>query len=111
HLRGSEPFLAAVEKLQARFAELHANGRDRPLHFEGWKNAREALGPLPYVKGALFLHRLRSQIGDKRFWRGMAHYSQQYAWKLVDSRDFQRAFEEATRLDLSATFRTEVYGH
>ena len=110
HRRGSEPFLAAVEKLKTRLTELQVNGQDRPLHFERWKDANEALGPLPYVKGALFLHRLRSQLGDKLFWQGMARYSKQHAGKLVDSNDFKRAFEDVTGLDLGPTFSEEVYG-
>jgi len=110
HLRGNQPFLAAIEELNRRFAKLEANGQDRPLHFEAWKDVNEALGPLPYVKGALFLHRLRSQLGDKLFWQGMARYSKQHAGKLVDSRAFQRAFEDVTGVDLAPTFNKEVYG-
>ena len=40
----------------------------------------------------------------------MAHYSRRHNGKLVDSRDFQRAFEEATKQDLQPVFSEEVYG-
>ena len=110
HVDGKPAFQSEIEKLRRQFAELQANGKDRPLHFEGWKDATDALGRLPYVKGALFLHRLRSQVGDARFWQGMAHYSRRFNGKLVDSRDFQRAFEEAAKQDLQPAFNEVVYG-
>jgi aminopeptidase N len=90
--------------------ELRTAGRDRPLHFEGWKDAADALGPLPYVKGALFLHRLRTEVGDELFWHGLAIYTRRHAGQLVDSADFQRDFQEATRRDLSALFGQQVFG-
>jgi aminopeptidase N len=110
HVRGHDAFLEEVEKLKTRFAELQSAGKDRPLHFEGWKDAADALGPLPYIKGALFLHRLRSQVGDELFWQGMALYTKRHAGALVDSSEFQRAFEEAAGVDLNPLFSRDVYG-
>jgi aminopeptidase N len=80
------------------------------LHFEKWKDASDALGESPYVKGALFLHELRTTLGDAEFWRVIARYSQQNRGRLVDSSDFQRACEEVTSVDLRPLFQREVYG-
>jgi aminopeptidase N len=110
HVGGREPFLNEIEKLKTRFKELTSAGPDRPLHFEGWQNEADALGQLPYVKGALFLDELRSKIGDESFWKAMARYSQQNEGKLVDSADFQRAFQETSNVDLKSLFRRRVYG-
>jgi aminopeptidase N len=110
HSRGRDAFLEAIGKLRTRMDELRTAGRDRPLHFEGWKDAADALGPLPYVKGALFLHRLRTEVGDELFWHGLAIYTRRHAGQLVDSADFQRDFQEATRRDLSALFGQQVFG-
>lgn len=110
HASGKTRFESEIANLRSRFADLQASGKDRPLHFESWKDASDALGDLPYVKGALFLHRLRTQIGDAQFWKGMALYSRRNRGKLVDSHSFQRAFEEATKLDLDRLFRKEVFG-
>jgi aminopeptidase N len=98
-----------MTELRKRFTELKAEGKDRPLHWEAWKDAREALGQIPYVKGALFLDRLRKELGEEKFWRGIALYTKRNAGRLVDSADFERAMEEASGRDLKAIFQDGVY--
>ena len=66
-------------------------------------------GEIPYVKGALFLDRLRTTLGEEKFWQGIALYTSRNAQRLVDSRDFQRAMEEASGRDLEALFEEAVY--
>lgn len=104
---------AAYEKqmadLRERMQKLRANGEDRPLHWDGWKDAREALGAIPYVKGALFLDRLRRELGEEKFWRGIRLYTSRNAGMLVDSRDFERAMVEASGRDLHELFEESVY--
>jgi aminopeptidase N len=98
-----------IAELREELAGLRRDGKDRPLHYEGWKTASEALGPIPYVKGALFLDRLRSELGETAFWRGIALYTRSNARGLVDSRDFQRAMEEASGRPLASLFDDAVY--
>jgi len=98
-----------IAENRARLAELREQGKDRPLHWEGWKDAHDALGAIPYVKGILFLDRLRTELGPEKFWKGIALYTSRNAGRLVDSRDFQRAMEEASGRDLKALFDEAVY--
>ncbi len=109
HYQGREAYDRQIAATRQRMEELRAQGKDRPLHWEQWKDAHEALGPLPYVKGSLFLDRLRKELGDDKFWRGIALYTSQNAHRLVDSRDFERAMEEASGRDLKALFDEAVY--
>ncbi len=109
HYLGREAYDRQIAATRQRMEELRAQGKDRPLHWEQWKDAHEALGPLPYVKGSLFLDRLRKELGDDKFWRGIALYTSQNAHRLVDSRDFERAMEEASGRDLKALFDEAVY--
>jgi aminopeptidase N len=109
HYQGREAYDQQMAANRQRMEELREQGKDRPLHWEHWKDAHEALGPLPYVKGALFLDRLRNELGDDKFWRGIALYTSQNAHRLVDSRDFERAMEEASGRDLKALFDEAVY--
>jgi aminopeptidase N len=99
----------AIERLEKRFAKLRTEGKDRPLHWEEWRDAREALGRIPYVKGSLFLHRLRTRLGDDAFWRGLALYTSRNANRLVDTEDFKSAMEEASGSNLTQLFEDEVY--
>ncbi len=92
-----------------RMDKLRAAGQDRPLHWEGWKDAHDALGQIPYVKGALFLDRLRTELGEEKFWLGIALYTTRNAGRLVDSQDFERAMEEACGRDLRVLFDSMVY--
>jgi aminopeptidase N len=98
-----------IAELQDRMKKLREEGKDRPLHWEKWKDAHEALGQIPYVKGALFLDRLRTELGDEIFWRGIGLYTSGNARRLVDSRDFERAMEKASGRDLKALFDEAVY--
>jgi len=89
--------------------ELRAEGKDRPLHWEAWKDANEALGDIPYLKGTLFLDRLRTELGEENFWRGIALYTSRNARRFVDSKDFEYAMEKASGRDLKALFDEAVY--
>ena len=72
-------------------------------------DAHGALGRIPYVKGALFLERLRSELGETAFWQGVALYTTRNANGLVDSKDFESAMEEASKRDLHALFDQAVF--
>jgi hypothetical protein len=37
-----------ILELQGRMKKLREEGKDRPLHWEKWKDPHEALGPIPY---------------------------------------------------------------
>jgi aminopeptidase N len=65
--QGRAAYNRQIVELQDRMKKLREDGKDRPLHWEKWKDAHEALGPIPYVKGALFLERLRAELGDEIF--------------------------------------------
>jgi aminopeptidase N len=107
--RGRAAYNQQILELQDRMKKLREEGKDRPLHWEKWKDAHEALGPIPYVKGALFLERLRTEVGDEIFWRGIGLYTSENARRLVDSNDFERAMEKASGRDLKTLFDEAVY--
>src|SRR6202521_1433226 len=98
-----------IAELQDRMKKLREEGKDRPLHWEKWKDAHEALGQVPYVKGALFLARLRTELGDEIFWRGVGLYTSGNARRLVDSGDFERAMEGAGGGVVKALFDKWVF--
>jgi aminopeptidase N len=106
---GRAAYEEQLSELRERLKKLREEGKDRPLHWEEWKDAHEALGPIPYVKGALFLSRLRSELGEEVFWRGIGLYTSGNARRLVDSGDFERAMEQASGRNLKALFDEAVY--
>jgi aminopeptidase N len=107
--KGKAAYERQIAELAKEFDDLRKQGQDRPLHWEGWKDAQEALGRIPYVKGALFLSALRVEVGDDKFWKGIGLYTSRNANHLVDSRDFEKVMEEAAGRDLKAVFAPGVY--
>jgi aminopeptidase N len=107
--QGRAAYDREIAAKRQRMDKLRAEGKDRPLHWEGWKDAHSALGQLPYVKGALFLDHLRTELGEEKFWLGIKLYTTRNAGRFVDSRDFERAMEEAGGRDLKALFDQMVY--
>ncbi|HEY7924437.1 MAG TPA: M1 family aminopeptidase [Vicinamibacteria bacterium] len=107
--QGRAAYDRRIAERREELARLQKEGKDRPLHFEGWKTATEALGPIPYCKGELFLDRLRAELGEPSFWRGLALYTSRHARALVDSHDLQRAMEQASGRSLAALFDEAVY--
>lgn len=107
--QGRAAYNQKMLELQDRMKKLREEGKDRPLHWENWKDAHDALGPIPYVKGALFLERLRTELGDQIFWRGIGLYTSSNARQLVDSSGFERAMEKASGRDLKTLFDEAVY--
>jgi aminopeptidase N len=49
-----------------------------------------------YEKGSCVLHMLRSELGDRRFWKAIRHYVTKHAGGSVETRDLARAVDEAT---------------
>lgn len=109
HHQGRAAYDQLITTAKKRMDTLREQGKDRPLHWEDWKDAHEALGQIPYVKGALFLDRLRTELGEENFWRGIALYTSRNAHKLVDSHDFEEAMEAASGRDLKQLFDEAVY--
>ena len=107
--RGKAAYDREIATTKELMDKLRAQGQDRPLHWEGWKDARGALGRIPYVKGALFIDRLRTELGEEKFWHGIAIYSSRNAGRLVDSQDFECAMEDASGRNLKDLFDGAVY--
>ena len=107
--KGRAAYDAQIVELTRGMSVLRERGRDRPLHWEGWKDAHEALGTIPYVKGALFLDRLRTELGEEKFWKGIGMYTSRNVRRLVDSHDFESAMEEASGRDLRSLFDSDVF--
>jgi aminopeptidase N len=104
---------AAYERELALFRQRQTTateaGFDVKLAFAGDYPSLRIQRAIVYSKAALFLHRLRQELGDERFWKGLRHFTQQRAGQSVDSHDFQHDLEAASGADLSALFRAWVF--
>jgi aminopeptidase N len=112
---------AAYERERAvwrsRSAKVHADGRDAPIALsnpEGTATRPPREGELQprgvtYFRGALLLDRLRSELGDDAFWRGIQRYVEAAAGRGARTEDLRAALEAASGQDLKGFFETWVY--
>jgi aminopeptidase N len=67
-------------------------------------------GPLLYEKGAWVLHMLRRLVGDDAWFRTVRSFVDANVGQVVTCREFQQAFEEASKQDLEWFFQQWLYG-
>src|SRR6185312_12130818 len=92
--------------------EAHGRYR-RPIVCQDYDSPLDLFDRHLYEKGGLVLHALRMELGDAVFWRGVGAYLQRHARGIVETRDLQRALEEASGRSLGRFFEQWVYkpGH
>jgi aminopeptidase N len=113
HHQGADEYAYYVRAdLEGYLSE--ANGRyRRPIVCSDYDSPLDLFDRHLYEKGALVLHMLRTELGDERFWRGVGAYLKRHANGIVETRDLQRALEEASGRSLARFFDQWVYkpGH
>ncbi len=101
HQRGQAGYDEEMTVARTRYEAVKAKGLDKPLAFPGEYKGRRVI---QYSKGALFLDRLRTMLGDEAFWAGIRAYTREHAGGTVTSIDFERSMEKASGRDLTAVF-------
>jgi aminopeptidase N len=101
---------------QARSNKVRAEGKDAPLSLAPPGQPRphtpeSKLQPrgVTYFRGALFLHQLRTELGDDTFWAVIREYVRTNAGRDVTSEHLRRALESVTKRDWRDEFQQRVY--
>lgn len=106
---GREEYEREIELSREAYARGRAAGRDRALAYRHPVEERVAGGPAVYHKGALVLHLLRLEIGERAFWRGLKDYTRRHAGGSVTTEDLRRAMERASGQSLEEFFARWIY--
>jgi aminopeptidase N len=109
HRHGRAAYDAEMDQARNRVKRAANQGYDKPLTYAGPYPNLGTRRAIQYSKGALFMDALRRELGDDPFWKALRSYTRHYMSKTVNSRDFQRAFEDSSGRDLSILFKTWVY--
>jgi aminopeptidase N len=109
HRWGRASYDREIELARQRAAAAARSVGDVKLTFPGPYPSLAVRRGIQYSKGALFLDRLRREVGDRAFWNGLRAFTREHARSTVVSRDFQRALEHASGRDLQLLFREWVY--
>jgi aminopeptidase N len=109
HRWGRAAYDREIALARERVQAAANSGVDVPLTFAGPYASLALRRAITYSKGALFMDRLRREVGDDDFWRALRDFTRANAGGTVTSRDFQRAFERSTGKDLGKLFDAWVY--
>ena len=93
-----------------RYQRALGEGAFRPLVYNGWTKPEDMSGPLTYSRGALVLHLLRMEIGERAFWEGLRTYTRAGAGGIGTTSDLRAAMELAAGRELGRFFSQWVYG-
>ena len=105
---GKEAYQREIDILKKRHQRAIDAGFDVPLTFNGEYPSLGIKRAIIYSKGALFMDALRTAMGEKRFWRGLKKYTQKYAYRSVETSDFQTVMEKANGKSLKSIFKNWV---
>ncbi len=109
HRFGSSKYESDIAAYKKVYEKIKAEGQDKSLVFDNWKNPSRSDRNLVYFKGAYVLHLLRQELGDPAFWKGIRDYSRQFYGQSVTTRDFQQALEVSTGRSLQDFFDQWIY--
>jgi aminopeptidase N len=101
---GEEAYAQSVARWKARMDQLAAAGHDHALVYAQWNHPTADDRAVVYQKGAYVLHRLRQELGEAAFWRGLRAYTRGHDGKSVTTAEFRRAMEAASGRDLGSFF-------
>ncbi len=110
HLRGTDELRLQMRRQQASFVRSDSRGAPRPMVASGWTRTGDEQSRNVYSKGSSVLHMLRFVLGDEAFFRAIRHYAETCRDRVVDTRDFQIAINEATGQPLDWFFEQWVTG-
>ncbi|MEM6789921.1 MAG: M1 family aminopeptidase [Myxococcota bacterium] len=87
-----------------------ARGRyQRPVVCQDYEAPIDIFDRHLYEKGGLFLHTLRTRLGDTSFWGGVNAYLEAHAHGVVETTDLLRALETASGQSLERAFHEALY--
>ncbi|MBK8308157.1 MAG: HEAT repeat domain-containing protein [Gammaproteobacteria bacterium] len=90
---------------------VRESGVVRPLEYSGFDVSDDMYTTeITYFKGALVLHMLRRILGDANFYPAISMYLNRHQFAEVESRDFQRALEDASGRNLDWFFNDWIRG-
>ena len=109
HRFGRAVYMREIERYRASYEKVRAAGKDKSLVFPDWLRPTREDRILVYDKGALVMHLLREEMGERAFWNGLRIFTRRHFGKSVVTSDFVKAMEEANGKSLEKFFAEWVY--
>ena len=109
HRWGDTAYRDELLLLDRRWQRAKDAGFDKPLSWAGEYPSLGIRRAIQYSKGALFMHALREDMGERAFWDGLRRYTQDNAGRGVRSVDLQLAMERSAGRSIKPLFDRWVY--
>jgi aminopeptidase N len=106
---GEAGYRREIDAARERWQRAKDAGFDKPLSWPGAYPNLRTRRDIQYGKGAVFMHVLREEIGERAFWDGLARYTRDNAGRGVRSADLQAAMERSAGRALQPLFDRWVY--
>jgi aminopeptidase N len=102
---GQEEAEAFVQGYFVRnYQEIVAAGRDEVVGRPVAEFSEEQYGPIVYVKGPLFFHYLRQQVGDEAFFAILRAYFQRYRYGIATPEGFLTVATQVSGQDITPLY-------
>ncbi len=108
HDRGQDAFRLDMEGALKSYLDSDRTYR-RPIVETRYESSTAMFDGMTYAKGACVLHMLRGLLGDSVWWKGLRSYVAAHKLQVVETDDFRKAMEAASRKDLKWFFDQWVY--
>lgn len=100
-------FARLVKSYEQQVEEFERNNGTSPIAqpLSAFQGKSEAYGIVVYLKGALFFHELRRQLGDEVFFQALRAYYTRYSYTIAPPDALLDAFEAACGCSLDNVYR------
>jgi hypothetical protein len=110
--QGPDAKAALIREWQQMYGSYTSQGMDAPItrdlaYFE--QGSENLYSIVVYIKGALFFHALRQEIGDQAFFAALQNYYQEHAYGLATGQDLLDAFESAAGQQLDELYNQWLF--
>jgi aminopeptidase N len=109
HSKGLDAYRLYMDSQRRSFLAADSQSEPRALVTTPENRRGDAASAHVYTKGSSVLHMLRFVVGDDNFRRALSLYAKRHALGLVETRDLERAFADATGRGLEWFWQEWVY--
>ena len=106
---GEAGYRREIDGARKRWLRAQEADFDKPLAWAGEYPNPRTRRDIQYGKGAVFMHVLREELGERAFWNGVRRYTRDNAGRGVHSADLQAAMERSAGRSLQPLFDRWVY--
>ncbi len=107
---GDDEFAYYLDADWKTYLDEDAGAYRRPIQTNVYNEPLDLFDRHLYQKGAVILHHLRKQLGDRLWWKVINHYLTSNAKSCVITQDFADAIEEVTGRNFDWFFSQWIYG-